>query len=160
MFDKLKNLLSTKQNIIVNIPQVEFQNEIYSLFIEQSKELIVHESFPLKAKQHLDSLIQNLKNIDNNILSIEHQARIERILSKEIPQIVEVYFSLPKAHAVSVVLDNGKTAKQIFIEEFLSCSNRISEFWNDAVQIQSKNLINHQNLKNKLNQPKKDFFDL
>lgn len=73
---------------------------------------------------------------------------------------METYFSLPKAHAVSVILDNGKTAKQTLIDQFSQYANLISNTWQEAIELQSKALTQNDKINQKVSAPKKDFFDL
>lgn len=167
MLDKLKELLSDNRvqpNLESdNAPSINPQvnsSQVVQYFIEQSKELSDNANFPIKAKTNLELLIRNLSQVKMDLLSIEHQAKIERMLSREIPEVVEIYFSLPKVHAVSVVLENGKTAKETLIEQFRDYANRVETMWTEAVENQSKAMVNQEKMKHKTQEPKKDFFDL
>lgn len=167
MLDKVKELLNkSKQPSSVAdnspIPELVQENgsQVVRCFVEESKELSENANFPVKAKANLEVLIKNLHQIKLELLSFENQAKIERMLSKEIPEVVEVYFSLPKVHAVSVVLENGKTAKETLIEQFRDYANRVETMWTEAIENQSKAMVNQEKMKYKTQEPKKDFFDL
>lgn len=167
MFDKIKSLIGSLEKSptpVENIKKVEGSSKsnkpIYDLFEQQAQELFTHENFPIKAKTYLTELINTLKQIDIDLLTIEQQAKIERILGKEIPEVSEIYFSLPKVHAVSVILDSGKTAKQMLIDQFAEFAKKVDLMWQEAVENQSKAMIQKDKIKAIAQQPKKDFFDL
>ena len=85
---------------------------------------------------------------------------IRKIIEKDIPVMVELYMSLPKAHAVSFILENGKTSKDTFILKLNDYHKKISEIWSLAVEEKTKLLLQRQK---KVIGPvavKKDFFDL
>ena len=130
------------------------------LFIQQSSIISENPDLPQKVKPQLDNIVFNLKQIDMMKLPIDIQVKIERILTKDIPFALETYFSLPKAHAVSVILDNGKTAKQTLIDQFAQYASLISNTWQEAVELQSKALTQNDKINQKVSAPKKDFFDL
>lgn len=157
MFEQLKNWVKPS---VTSLDAQKHENELISLFIEQAKVLADNPDFPQKAKPHLESIVFNIKQIDMIKLPIEIQVKIERILSKDIPVAVESYFSLPKAHAVSVMLDNGKTAKQTLIDQFGQYANLLSNTWQEAIELQSKLIVQNEKINHKVQAPKKDFFDL
>lgn len=136
------------------------ESEIIKLFIVQSKELSDNPNFPVKAKANLDQLILNLRQLKMPLMSIENQANVERILSKEIPNVVDLYFSIPKAHAVSVILENGKTAKDTLIEQFRDYAKKIEQMLQDTLEQQSQAMVQQEKVKNKVQAPKIDFFDM
>lgn len=159
MFEQLKNWV--KPSPSTSIVEVQkHENELISLFIEQAKILIDNIDFPQKAKPHIDNIVFNIQQIDMMKLPIDIQVKIERILSKDIPFSVETYFSLPKAHAVSVILDNGKTAKQTLIDQFSQYAHLLSSTWQEAIEQQSKMIVQNEKINHKVSIPKKDFFDL
>lgn len=161
MLDKLKELLKNKETSNKSANNIkDNSNEIIQTFIESSKELTDNANFPAKAKLNLEILVKNLNEVKMDLLTIENQAKIERLLSKEIPEVVDLYFSLPKVHAVSVVLENGKTAKETLIEQFYEYSKRVQDMWTQAIENQSKAIVNQEKMKYKTQEPKKDFFDL
>ncbi len=159
MFEQLKNWVKSSPSTPV-VEAQKHENELIQLFIEQAKLLGDNPEFPPKAKPHLENVVFNIKQIDMMKLPIEMQVKIERILSKDIPFAVETYFSLPKAHAVSVILENGKTAKQTLIDQFAQYANLLSTTWQEAIEHQSKMVIQNEKINNKVSAPKKDFFDL
>lgn len=157
MFEQLKNWVKSPTSLSESQKN---ENDLIQLFIEQSLLLQNNPDFPQKAKIQLDNILFNIKQIDMIKLPIEVQVKIERILSKDIPFSVETYFSLPKAHAVSVILDNGKTAKQTLIDQFSQYSLLISTSWQEAIEIQSKMIVQNEKIHHKVQLPKKDFYDL
>ena len=159
MFEQLKNWVRSSPSASV-VEAQKHENELIQIFIEQAKILGDNPDFPPKAKPHLENIVFNIKQIDMIKLPIETQVKLERILSKDIPIAVETYFSLPKAHAVSVILENGKTAKQTLIDQFGQYANLLSNTWQDAINQQSKILVQNEKINNKVSAPKKDFFDL
>lgn len=159
MFEQLKNWVKPSPSTPV-VEAQKHENELIQLFIEQAKILADNPEFPQKAKPHLESVVFNIKQIDMMKLPIEIQVKIERILSKDIPFAVENYFALPKAHAVSVILENGKTAKQTLIDQFGQYANLLSTTWQEAIEMQSKMIVQNEKINHKVQVPKKDFFDL
>lgn len=159
MFEQLKNWVKPSPTASVS-ESLKHENDLIQLFIEQSKVLNDNPDFPQKAKPQLENIIFNINQIDMMKLPIEVQVKIERILSKDIPFAVETYFSLPKAHAVSVILENGKTAKQTLIDQFAQYANLLSSTWQEAIEMQSKMVVQNEKINNKVSAPKKDFFDL
>lgn len=159
MFEQLKNWV--KPSPATSISEVQkHENELIELFIQQSAVISENPDLPQKVKHQLDNIVFNLKQIDMMKLPIDIQVKIERILTKDIPFALETYFSLPKAHAVSVILDNGKTAKQTLIDQFSQYANLISNTWQEAIELQSKALTQNDKINQKVSTPKKDFFDL
>lgn len=159
MFEQLKNWVKPSQTTSISEVQ-KHENELIDLFIQQSSIISENPDLPQKVKPQLDNIVFNLKQIDMMKLPIDIQVKIERILTKDIPFALETYFSLPKAHAVSVILDNGKTAKQTLIDQFSQYANLISNTWQEAVELQSKALTQNDKINQKVSTPKKDFFDL
>lgn len=159
MFEQLKNWVKPSTSTPV-VEAEQHENELIALFIEQAQVISDNPDFPQKAKPHLETVVFNIKQIDMMKLPIEIQVKIERILSKDIPSAVENYFSLPKAHAVSVILDNGKTAKQTLIDQFAQYANLLSTTWQEAIEMQSKMIVQNEKINHKVQAPKKDFFDL
>lgn len=164
MLEQFKDLLSKMKadpaKTVVSSNESSIDSEIIKLFIEQSKELSEHANFPVKAKANLEQLILNLRQLKMPLMSIENQAKIERILSKEIPQVVDLYFSIPKAHAVSVILENGKTAKDTLIEQFRDYAKKVEQMLQDTLEQQSQAMVQQEKMKNKVQAPKIDFFDM
>lgn len=158
MFEQLKNWVKPAASSVSQSQKQD--NELIVLFVEQAKILSDNPDFPQKAKPHLENIVFNIKQIDMTKLPIEIQVKIERILSKDIPFAVENYFSLPKAHAVSVILENGKTAKQTVIDQFGQYANLLSNVWQEAIELQSKAIVQNEKINHKVQAPKKDFFDL
>lgn len=159
MFEQLKNWVKPSPTASLTENQTH-ENDLIQLFIEQAKILNDNPDFPQKAKPQLENIVFNIKQIDMMKLPIEVQVKIERILSKDIPFAVETYFSLPKAHAVSVILENGKTAKQTLIDQFSQYATLLSNTWQEAIEMQSKMVVQNEKINNKVSTPKKDFFDL
>ena len=159
MFEQLKNWVKPSPSTSISEIQ-KHENELIELFIQQSAVISENPDLPQKVKPQLDNIVFNLKQIDMMKLPIDIQVKIERILTKDIPFALETYFSLPKAHAVSVILDNGKTAKQTLIDQFSQYANLISNTWQEAIELQSKALTQNDKINQKISAPKKDFFDL
>lgn len=134
--------------------------ELVDIFISQVNTLYSHPDFPQKAKTHLDSIIFQLKSLKLASVSIDSQVKIENILSRDIPNSIDAYFSLPKAHAVSVVLDNGKTAKQSLIDQFFSFSQLLSDTIQKDIEEKSNLIVRNESINLKLSSLKKDFFEL
>jgi hypothetical protein len=152
MFEKLKNWIKKDTNYSKE------NNELFNLFYEQVNIINSNENIPQKVKISLEKLIIVLKSIDMMRISIEGQSQIEKILSREIPYQIENYLILPKAHAVSILLENGKTAKQTLIDVINKDCKLIEDTWNEAVEKHVQNLVNKE--KSKKETIKKDFFDL
>ncbi len=151
MFEKLKEKFQEKK-----VYQPKERQECIVLFMEQSEDLMNHALFPAKAKSVLSSLNHQLSQIDIMKLSIDNQFKIERTITQEIPHAVDSYFSIPRAHAVSVVIKDGKTAKDIFIEKFEEFDKKLKNIIQDSIDEKTKKLME----KPKEYHAKKDFYDL
>ena len=165
MFEQLKNFVISTTALISTSEapadkKGENNNELIQLFTEQAKELLLNTDLPQKLKPQIESIIFHINEIEMISLPIETQVKIERILSKDIPAAVESYLSLPKAHAVSVILENGKTAKQTLIDQFAKYSDLLLFTLQEAVDHNSKMLVENEKINVKVNVVKKDFFDL
>ncbi len=152
MFDKLKSVFQEEKKVY----QPKDRQACINLFTEQSDELMNHPSFPNKAKHALSSILHQISQIDMMKLNIDNQFKIEKILSKDIPYSVDAYFSIPKAHAVSVVIKEGKTAKDIFIDQFFKFEQDLKDIVQKSIEDQTKKLME----KPKEFIAKKDFYDL
>jgi hypothetical protein len=162
MFEQLKNLAKNSQEIPITTTNnsKKHENELINNFMEQVHVLVKNPDLPKNCKSHLETILFDIKQIDMIKLPIETQVKIERILSKDIPFAIDTYFSLPKAHAVSVILDNGKTAKQTLIDQLFQYVNLLSTTLQDSIEAQTQALVKIEKIDHKLATPKKDFFDL
>lgn len=122
-------------------------------------ELESNTDSPKKMVQNLKDILVLVKDIKFNDMELEDQSLVRRILESDTKIMVDVYFSLPKAHAVSVVLENGKTAKETLIENTRNLYNKINQIWIDSVNKKTEALLKKQKVAQKMER-KKDFFDL
>lgn len=141
-----------------NIPNT--QNSMVNSFLNYANELLNDSNFPQKAAAFLKTITENIPNLDFSKLTLEKQLQIENILSVQIPSVSQHYFSIPKAHAVSVIIDNGKTAKQILIDQFSKFNDIINSALQEIIQNNAKKLVENVKHPDLVKKPKKDFFDL
>lgn len=140
--------------------------------VSKSAEMIIIDNFekyiqslndnsnvPKKAIQHLNEILILTRDINFDDMSIDNQSLIRRILEVDTKTLMDVYLSLPKAHAVSVVLENGQTAKQTVIENVHNLYNKINEIFVDAINKKTELLLKKQKVA-QLKEKRKDFFDL
>ena len=157
--DSLTDSSSHEHSSLSNAPQTPEQKIIHS-FEDFSASLISNDNFPRKSHETLNSIVKVLKEIDFQTINLPDQALIRKIIEKDVPAIVELYMSLPKAHAVSFILENGKTSKDTFILKLNDYQKKISEIWSVAVEEKTKLLLQRQKKSIGPLAVKKDFFDL
>jgi hypothetical protein len=119
-----------------------------------------HANFPKRVQEPLDKILATLHSVDFEAIDLPEQSLIKKIIDREIPQNIDAYLSLPKAHAVSVILENGKTSKDNLIEKMFSFSQQINLIWDRAVEEKTKQLMKQQKKTVEIHEAKKDFFDL
>lgn len=163
MLGKIKEFLSQSVDNSLEVKSdtsMTSEQKIIDDFGAYCRNWVNNENFPKKSHTTLEDIHKNLKEIDFNALSLEDFATIKRYLEKDIPQMVELYFSLPKAHAVSFILENGKTAKQNLMEQLCEYASKISLLWTQAVENKTKLLMQKQKNAFVPQAKKIDFFDL
>lgn len=167
MLNKLKDFIYQKANEI-SIPSITpiapvvqtSEQKIISQFEKFYIKMQTHENFPKGGIQSLESILRTLKEIDSQTVSIQEQALIRKIVEKDLPSMVELYFSLPKAHAVSFILENGKTSKQTLIDKLISLTKQVNTIWDESVVEKTALLLKKQKATSQPLITKKDFFDL
>ncbi len=117
------------------------------------------ENVPKKAIAHLNDILNLVKTVNFDDMTLENQSLVRRILEIDAKQLLDVYLSLPKAHAVSVVLENGKTAKQTVIDNVYGLHNKINEINTQTIEQKTEKLLKKQKI-SQMKQQRKDFFDL
>lgn len=163
MLNKLKNFINQKTNEIQSAPvvvQETQEKKIVNSFNTFVQDMKVHDGFPKKGIQFLEDILKVLYEMDTQTISLQEQANIRKIVEKEIPHMVELYFSVPKAHAVSFILENGKTSKDTLIDKLSKLSKQISDIWDNAVIEKTNLLVKKQKEISKPKVAKKDFFDM
>jgi hypothetical protein len=130
--------------------------ENFSSYIQT---LTQDENVPKKAINHLTEILNLVKTINFDDMTLENQSLVRRILELDAHQLLDVYLSLPKAHAVSVVLENGKTAKQTVIDNVFGLYNKINEINTQTIEQKTEKLLKKQKV-SQMKQQRKDFFDL
>ena len=147
-------VLPVEQTIVLTEEQKVINNFIS--FVDKQEE---NSELPKKSIHHLKDLAKIVTEMNFNDLSLDDQARIRRMMEKEVPHMFEVYISLPKAHAVSVKLENGKTSKENLVDNIHELYNKYHTLWTQAVEIKTKQLMAKNNAHQKTER-KIDFFDL
>lgn len=164
---KFLNSESTQSETITPIPTIETvipemnkDQQILNEFEKTCEKLIQHENFPKKAKDYLDKIIKTVKQINLETISLEDQVKIRRNLELLIPDTINTYLALPKAHAVSVIVEKNKTSKELLIDKLSEYEKQLDLLSIKAIEEQTAQMIKKQKASN--NQPaiKKDFFDI
>lgn len=158
---------STQVNLPVSEPTIENidsdmtqDQKILNKFGNDCENFIKHENFPKKAKDYLDKIIKTVKQINVETISLEDQVKIRRNLELLIPDTINTYLALPKAHAVSVIVEKNKTSKELLIDKLSEYEKQLDLISIKAIEDQTAQMIKKQKSSN--NQPaiKKDFFDI
>lgn len=163
MLNKIKNLILQKANEIQAIaPTVEPTQEekiiqAYTAFVNEMK---IHDGFPKKGVAFLEDVLKTIQEMDSQTIGLQEQATIRKIVEKDIPQMVDLYLSLPKAHAVSFILENGKTSKDTLIDKLASQAKQVAHIWDNAVVEKTNLLLKKQKAVTQPASVKKDFFDM
>lgn len=121
--EKIKDTVTeVAQQVTANIlPEkelcVEGKDE---LCIEIEKKIILYikeKELPKKLNTHLINIKDILIKINFSQLAIDEKFSLKQEFNQEIFNLIDNYSTLPKAQAVSVVLSNGKTAKDNLISK-------------------------------------------
>jgi len=128
-------------------------------FANYIQNLTQDENVPKKAIGHLNDILNLVKTINFDDMTLENQSLVRRILELDVHQLLDVYLSLPKAHAVSMVLENGKTAKQTVIDNVYGLHQKINEINAETIEQKTAKLLKKQKV-SQMKQQRKDFFDL
>lgn len=159
MISKIKQLFTTESEVVQTTPSVVvFENKhlsTYKTFIDSVKN---SENVPNRVKELLEELYSVLNKSNFIGLNIDLRLSILKIIEIEIPKNIKLYLDLPKAYAVSYILENNKTSKTILIEKIDSYCKEINTHLDNYNTLISKSLINQS--KNKDKENKIDFFDM
>jgi hypothetical protein len=165
MLNKIKDFISQKSTEltspapVVIVPETSEQ-KVITQFQKFTEEMRVHESFPKRGIQSLENILKTLSEMDSQTIALQEQVLIRKIVERDIPQMVELYFSLPKAHAVSFILENGKTSKDTLIDKLITTAKQVENIWELAVVEKTNLLIKKQKTVSQPSVAKKDFFDM
>lgn len=168
MLNKIKNLIIQKTNeiqatvaspIVPIVEQTQEQQVIHN-FTAFISEMKAHDGFPKKGITFLEDILKTIQEMDSQTIGLQEQATIRKIVEKDIPQMIELYLSLPKAHAVSFILENGKTSKDTLIDKLSSQAKQVSHIWDNAVVEKTNLLLKKQKATTQPAAIKKDFFDM
>ena len=162
MFNKIKDFISNVANDVIPEPTIEDSQEkkIINNFERFIDEMRVHDNFPKKGIAFLENILQTINEMQEQNIGLQEQVTIRKIVEQDITQVVNIYLSLPKAHAVSFILENGKTAKDTLIEKLSSQEKQISSIWEETVIEATNQLIKKQKATTRVAVAKVDFFDL
>lgn len=164
MLNKIKDFISQKSaELVAPAPLVVAQTseqKVITQFQNFTDEMRLHDNFPKRGIQSLENIFKTLSEMDSQTISLQEQVLIRKIVERDIPQMVELYLSLPKAHAVSFILENGKTSKDTLIYKLITTAKQVENIWELAVVEKTNLLIKKQKAVSKTALVKKDFFDL
>lgn len=165
MFQKIKSILSIKDDEVVTtqptiVPPASSENKTVVNFEQYIHPFINNIDFPIGAKSSLNEIMRLIKDINFQDLNFEKQSDIRRILEKDILDICTNYLSVPKAHAVSFILQNGKTLKATLIEQLGQYQHQINVIWNEAVTEKTNMILKGQKTNKDAQSKKRDFFDM
>ncbi len=165
MLNKIKDFISQKSTEItaptpVVVPVETSEQKVITQFEKFTEEMKAHENFPKRGTQSLDNILKTLNEMDSETIGLQEQVLIRKIVERDIPQMVELYLSLPKAHAVSFILENGKTSKDTLIDKLITTAKQVENIWEIAVVEKTNLLIKKQKAVSKPSVAKKDFFDM
>lgn len=163
MLNKIKDFISQKSAELDPIPIVIAQTseqKVIMQFQNFTDETRLHDNFPKRGIQSLENILKTLSEMDSKTISLQEQVLIRKIVERDIPQMVELYLSLPKAHAVSFILENGKTSKDTLIDKLTTIAKQVESIWEVIVLEKTNLLIKKQKTVSQTAVVKKDFFDL
>jgi hypothetical protein len=102
----------------------------------------------------IDHLLSEWANSQSQLL-FEDSFHIQQIAAKYLPDAIDRFSSIPKSFATTKLLDNGKTALQVFEETLDNLSGKVAEI-KDALALQeAQSLINHATFVNQKFNPAK-----
>lgn len=163
MLDRLKTFFWGTENPTPVEPPAPSMSDDAMMLIKFSHKIEVlanNSDFPKRAIEALESLYQTIKQVDLKSLDIREQFNIKKMLETDIPQMLEIYCSLPKAYAVSYILENGKTSKDTLIEQICVFNKKISNMNDDILTSRANQLLKQQKTIDISHKKEKDFFDL
>lgn len=135
------------------------EEKIIAHFEDYVAELGKNDNFPKKAIQHLNEILVLSKGINFDDMTIDNQTLVRRIIEVDTRLFIDVYLTIPKAHAVSVILENGKTAKDTLIENIRNLYNKINQICEETITQKTELLLKKQKIA-QLKEKRKDFFEL
>ena len=164
MFEKIIEFISKKN---INVKSISSpiiletgEQKIINDFIRLTEEMKVNEKFPQRGIQSLEFILKILIEINYDSIEFEEQSLIRKIIEKEIPQMIDIYLSLPKAHAVSIILENGKTSKDTLLNKLITLSKQLEKIWDATVLEKTQELVKKEKNISKISVIKKDFFEM
>lgn len=126
-------------------------NEIVHSF-EQNADI------PNKVKDSLRYIVKMIDKI--NFTNVEEDSKLDCYLLKDIPNIIKQYLRIPKVQAVSMVMENNKTAKEVLVENIESYKNKIHILIEEFSNQQQENLLKIEKINEIKSEIKQDFFDI
>lgn len=168
MFNQIKDFIykNNREQQLPNLPEplqvqeLRSEDKVINNFRKFTENMKVHENFPQRGIKSLEEIIRIISEIDYDAIEFENQALIRKIIEKDIPEMVDIYLSLPKAHAVSFIIENGKTSKDTLLEKLIKIARQIDNIWQTAVIKKTEHLIKKNKNVSKHQEAKKDFFDM
>jgi hypothetical protein len=104
----------------------------------------------------LDYLIKNEKDVSYS----ENISVVKQIFSQYLPNIINQYVKLPRKYAENVKINEGKTAKELFLEQLEILHKEIIEVSYGIYENDSQKLIAHNHFLKEKFEPKTMFTSL
>ncbi|NCQ51772.1 hypothetical protein GW796_07755 [archaeon] len=166
MLQKFKEFMNSTNNQIQSIQNQDVtevlksaESKIIDRFEDFVSESNSDSNVPRKVIQYFKEILVLAKDIHFDDMTLDNQSLVRKIIDVDTRTMLHVYLSIPKAHAVSVILDNGKTAKDTLIENTHNLYNKINQICEETLVLKTELLLNKQKISKKVER-KKDFFDL
>ncbi len=93
------------------------------------------------------------------MLSYADEQQIKHHINSNILSLITAYLNIPKSQAVSMIVENNKTAKDILITNITLITNDIYQIIDNAIKHQTKQLT-QINTTTVITPQKIDFFDM
>lgn len=121
-------------------------------------EWINDEDLPKIMKTQLKDMQTQLSEIDESILTYADIQLIKQSIQVDMLKAIESYLRIPKAQAVSLIIKDNKTAKDIVIESIQVFVHHVQTIMDTAIKNQSL-LLSKVEISTPLTYQKIDFFD-
>ena len=124
----------------------------YTDILLQLKDSVI----PKKAKEYLEELVNALIALDNTFF-ISNEAKLE-IICTQMKKNISAYQQIPTVDAVTLIIKDNKTAKQLLIDSIYECVNEVHTLVSTHSKKISECFENDFSILE--NKEKIDFFDL
>lgn len=139
-------LIKEEKPVNITLNQVDFfsqsEKNLQALFAENAT------SLPNEAQEQLSMLIQNVKDLNfflsknkTFLMPTQELYSVQGVFEKYVPAIITKYATLPAKYANTVVIKDGKTTKDLMMEQLQLLNHHFESLTHSIYESDANNLV-------------------